>query len=259
MVRRLLYTSAILAWADAFHRRMGHWPRIMSPAISVMRGMSWREVDNALRYGLRGLPDGSSLAQFLEESRGARNQGRPPRLTIEKVLQWADEYFDKHGRSPIETSGAIAQAPGESWHGVDRALRAGVRGFPGGSSLARLPARHRGVRNRHALPRYTVKRILAWADEHHRRHENWPLARSGAIEGAEGETWGAVTSALVSGRRGLPGGSSLPRLLARYRGVPRAALVGFFNYGVDTGTVWKSAPFHEPILWRHVTLGAPAA
>jgi hypothetical protein len=30
----------------------------------------------------------------------------------------------------------------------------------------------------------------------------------------------------------------------------------FFNYGVDTGTVWKSAPFHEPILWRHVTWDA---
>ena len=28
----------------------------------------------------------------------------------------------------------------------------------------------------------------------------------------------------------------------------RAALVVFFNYGVDTGTVWKSAPFHKPIL-----------
>ena len=26
----------------------------------------------------------------------------------------------------------------------------------------------------------------------------------------------------------------------------------FFNYGVDTGTVWKSTPAHEPILWRHV-------
>ena len=33
----------------------------------------------------------------------------------------------------------------------------------------------------------------------------------------------------------------------------RAALVVFFNYGVDTGTVFKSAGFHEPILWRHVT------
>lgn len=32
----------------------------------------------------------------------------------------------------------------------------------------------------------------------------------------------------------------------------RAALVVFFNYGVDTGTVFKSAAFHEPILWRHI-------
>lgn len=32
----------------------------------------------------------------------------------------------------------------------------------------------------------------------------------------------------------------------------RAALVLFFNYGFDTGTVWGSTPEHEPILWRHV-------
>jgi len=33
----------------------------------------------------------------------------------------------------------------------------------------------------------------------------------------------------------------------------RAALVVFFNCGVDTGTVFRSARFHEPILWRHVS------
>jgi integrase len=33
----------------------------------------------------------------------------------------------------------------------------------------------------------------------------------------------------------------------------RSAIVVFFNCGLDTGTVWKSAPFHEPILWRHVS------
>jgi len=32
----------------------------------------------------------------------------------------------------------------------------------------------------------------------------------------------------------------------------RAAIVLFFNYAMDTGTIWKAAPFHEPILWRHV-------
>ena len=29
----------------------------------------------------------------------------------------------------------------------------------------------------------------------------------------------------------------------------------FFDYGIDTGTVWKAAPAHEPILWRHVSWG----
>ena len=32
----------------------------------------------------------------------------------------------------------------------------------------------------------------------------------------------------------------------------RSALVLFFNYGLDTGTVWKWKPVHQPILWRNV-------
>ena len=32
----------------------------------------------------------------------------------------------------------------------------------------------------------------------------------------------------------------------------RTALVVFLNYGADSGTVWRSTPFHEPILCRHI-------
>ena len=35
----------------------------------------------------------------------------------------------------------------------------------------------------------------------------------------------------------------------------RCALVMFFNYGVDTGTIWRCTRFHEPLLWRHVSWG----
>jgi len=49
-----------------------------------------------------------------------------------------------------------------------------------------------------------------------------------------------------------PRGWDAPLPVGRYW---RAALVVFFNYGVDTGTVWRSAPAHEPILWRHVSWG----
>ena len=46
-----------------------------------------------------------------------------------------------------------------------------------------------------------------------------------------------------------PRGWSRPHPVGQYW---RAALVLFFNYGLDTGTVWKTASRHEPILWRHV-------
>ena len=47
-----------------------------------------------------------------------------------------------------------------------------------------------------------------------------------------------------------PRGWNEPISVGRYW---RAALVVFFNYGFDTGTVWQCVPTHEPILWRHVT------
>jgi hypothetical protein len=33
----------------------------------------------------------------------------------------------------------------------------------------------------------------------------------------------------------------------------RCALVLFFNYGMDTGTLWATLDCHEPLLWRHVS------
>jgi integrase len=46
-----------------------------------------------------------------------------------------------------------------------------------------------------------------------------------------------------------PRGWEHPHPIGKYW---RCALVVFFNYGVDSGTIWKTLPFHEPILWRHV-------
>jgi hypothetical protein len=46
-----------------------------------------------------------------------------------------------------------------------------------------------------------------------------------------------------------PRGWSHPIHVGRYW---RTALVMFFNYGLDSGTVWGTTPAHEPILWRHV-------
>ncbi len=209
----------ILKWADAFFKREGSWPTVYSGRLWDNREENWRKLDSALRLGLRGLPGGSSLARLLAEQRGVRNSTCLPRLSVKQILACADAHRRRSGSWPKETSGPVVDAPGETWFAVDRALRAGVRGLPGGTSLARLLAEHRGVRNIQALPRLTHKQILAWADAHHRRTGAWPTSQCGPVHGAPGETWSGVNAALQGGRRGFPGGYSLARLLARHRGV----------------------------------------
>lgn len=49
-----------------------------------------------------------------------------------------------------------------------------------------------------------------------------------------------------------PRGWKYPSHVWRYW---RSALVVFFNYGVDTATIRQTLPFHEPILWRHISWG----
>ncbi|HZU39320.1 MAG TPA: hypothetical protein VFA18_25565, partial [Gemmataceae bacterium] len=211
-----LRVSQILTWADAYRARTGQWPTLHSGPIPEAPGEDWAAVDHALRHGVRSLPSGSSLARLLAQKRGVRNKAAAPPLTVKQILAWADAHYCQTGRWPRYKDGVITRVPQETWNGVDAALRAGGRGLPGGSSLARLLAEHRGVRNKKDLPRLTVQQILAWADAHYRRTGDWPTARSGPVADAPGETWGAIDMALYRASRGLPGGTSLCRLLEEH-------------------------------------------
>jgi hypothetical protein len=211
--------SQILGWADAFHERAGRWPRRESGYIPGALGEKWSAVNSALRAGLRGLPGGSSLSRLLAEYRGVRNPKGLPPYTVEQILAWADAHRERTGQWPTLLSGPILEAPGETWHAVHAALSNGKRGLPGGSSLARLLAAERGVRNIHDLSDLTGEQILRWADVYHQRTGAWPTMKSGPIPGAPGETWHRVDHALRDGSRGLPARSSLAQLLAEHRGV----------------------------------------
>jgi hypothetical protein len=213
-----LTEQQVLAWADAHHARTGHWPTGRSGAIPDSQRETWRAVGFSLYKGLRGFPGGSSLARLLEKARGVRNEKNLSSFTIPRILAWSDAHHRRTGQWPNARSGPIVDASGESWAAVDGALSRGWRGLPGGTSLPRLLAEQRGVRNQGALPRLTPKQILGWARAHHRRTGRWPRQKSGAVLDAPGETWGAIDSALNVGGRGLPGGSSLARLLKRLRG-----------------------------------------
>jgi hypothetical protein len=213
-----LTVEQVLAWADAHRERTGRWPGRKSGPVPGAPGEKWRNIDRALRLGGRGLPGGDSLAQLLARERGAPSTARPPSLTTEQVLAWADAHRERTGRWPGAMSGPVQDAPGETWRGVDVALRDGGRGLPGGDSLARLLARERGVRNVSNPPDLTEEQVLAWADAHRERTGRWPGRESGSVPGAPGEKWRNIDQALRLGGRGLPGGDTLAQLLRRHRG-----------------------------------------
>ena len=218
MTRRFpLSASQILAWADLFHERTGRWPSVTSGRVIGVKGETWRNVNNAFRYGLRGLPGGSSLALFLAEQRGARNKTSLPPLTIDLILSWAVSHHEQTGNWPTEDSGAVSAAPGENWRAVNSALKGGFRGLPGGTSLGRLLAESHGAHNHTTIEPLTVEQILQWADAHVQRTGMWPRSTSGPVVETPWQTWGAVEQALRLGLRGLPAGSSLYRLLKERR------------------------------------------
>ena len=211
--KRLLTITEILDWATRCKETTGRWPTRNSGAIPGSNGETWSAVDSALRAGLRDLPAGSSIARLLAEKYGARNVRDLPRLTETYILAWADTHYRRTGTWPSTHSGMIPDSGGEKWLLIDNALRRGLRGLPGGSSLPKLLALHRDVRNRKGLPKLTEEQILAWADVHHERTGRRPNNHSGQITDAPGETWSAINYALQCGKRGLPGGRTLASLL----------------------------------------------
>lgn len=212
---------------DAIHtevaRRLRIDPRVkkaMEEAFALVLN-EFRDVtlkDSAVLERVRRQVHGVTGGQMREFAQRLRD-ATPRPLAEELILAWADSHYARTGLWPTTRSGPVAEAPGETWIGVESALRAGVRDLPGGSSLAQLLAENRGVPNPADRPPLTQEQMLEWADQHHARTGKWSTTRSGAIDEAPGETWMGVESALRVGGRGLLGGSSLARLIKEHRRV----------------------------------------
>jgi hypothetical protein len=211
-----LTIKQILAWADAHHQRTGKWPNGNAGRVYDAPSETWTAINAALRDGFRGLAGGITLVGLLVERRGIRSQLALPKLTIKQILAWADAHYQRAGKWPNQTSGPVYEHPAENWAAIQAALRNGFRGLPRGSSVSQMLAKYRGMRNPRGLPKLSIRSILAWMDAHRERTGRWPTARSGPVEGSDGETWRAINRALVSGTRGLRGGSSLAQLRERH-------------------------------------------
>jgi hypothetical protein len=205
----------ILKWADDHYERTAKYPNADSGPVRAKDApptMSWHKIDKALRRG----SSGRSLAALLAKHRGAvKKPPRRPLLTEDMILNWIRAFQTAKGRWPTARDGQVPDVPGETWGGIDTALRHGARGLPGGSTLAKLIIQSR-VRRVAATP-LTVARILRMAYDHWHIMNRWPEVNDEPIAGHPGETWSAINTALEQGTRGLPGGVSLAELL-RARG-----------------------------------------
>lgn len=67
--RSQLEVSRILSWAQHHWLRTGRWPIAESGPIEGIACESWRRVDSALKYGLRGLPSCGSLRRLIDDYR----------------------------------------------------------------------------------------------------------------------------------------------------------------------------------------------
>jgi hypothetical protein len=138
-----LTVDRILAWADEHRRCTGRWPSAVAGPVAGAPGENWRNLNEALVQGYRGLPGGSSLARLLAERRGRPRRTVGPPLTVGQILGWAEQHLRRTGRWPTTASGPVADEPGENWRALNMALWKGHRGLPRGGSLARLLREHR--------------------------------------------------------------------------------------------------------------------
>jgi hypothetical protein len=196
----------------AYHKRTNEWPDKDSGEIPELPGETWSSIDSALYRGKRGLHK-SSLAKLREQLGGKPNHYDQPNLTKEIIRHWAQLYFNNVGKLPTENSGLIEEASYRiTWCAVNAALRQGLRGLSGGSSLSKFLFEEFEKRNLKNLSNLYIEVIKKCISAHKERTGKLPNRKSGPIPELPGETWNGIISALYRGSRGLPKGWNIANL-----------------------------------------------
>ncbi|MCI0364830.1 MAG: hypothetical protein L0219_13205 [Phycisphaerales bacterium] len=135
-----LSVEQMIEWAQSHHELTGTLPRAESGPVRGVAGENWKAIDAALRSGSRNLRGKSSLERLLESRYQPPFAGCGQRLSVKKILGWAEDFRRRVGRWPTKHSAYVHPPPrrGERWSTIDLALREGLRGLPGGSSLQKL-------------------------------------------------------------------------------------------------------------------------
>jgi hypothetical protein len=102
LLRPVFTITKILEWEDQHQERTGKWPHSCSGSILAMPRV--RKVGSKK----------TSLFKLLKSKRSAPWPSPHPPLTLEQILAWADDHFQRTGEWPRVKSGPILAAPHEN-------------------------------------------------------------------------------------------------------------------------------------------------
>ncbi len=181
----------------------------------VGAGRTSLDFDVNMKEGLLGtLRSFSGQFGYADLRRLRESLGRAAHIRMEQVHNAMRTFEGLNSRWPNRKDGVVPDLGG-SWLAIDEALRVGVRGLPGGSSLSKERLALIGSRSRKQLTAASVKdAILA----HHAATGAWPNESTAGATPGVAHSWSYLRAVVRKGTL-FPNGYTFSKLVRELRGL----------------------------------------
>ena len=199
LAKKNLSIQLIISWAKHHYQETNSWPTYESGVVLAEPSENWGAIRSNLVAGGRGLPSGLSIEKVLTNELGIVGVRSGKNLTEELVIRLAKAHFELTEVYPHEKSTWILDGS-DSWAAISAALREGLRGLPGGTSLAQLLDKA-GLKANSADRSYpSLMEIIKAAEEFKELNNgNLPSRESGVFPNYLDLTWGKIDAGLKRG------------------------------------------------------------
>ena len=132
----------VVNWVKKYKDKYGKFPHHASGKVEFAdEDITWSALEACLINGWRGLPKNTSLSKLIAEQFNVINRSNTKKYSNNIIRKWIERHYKEYGYYPTKRSGVIEWASEYgynlvTWDAIDRALRVGVKGLSGGSSLS---------------------------------------------------------------------------------------------------------------------------
>jgi superfamily II DNA or RNA helicase len=128
--------NAVARWGCAYFQHNNRYPNRRSGVVSEYPTLTWRLLDDWMRIGRNGFTAGGSLIDFF-------NLTRPADLDVKEIKKWIRNYIAIHKVVPGANDDPVPEYSSMTWRNLNKCLRMGRRGLPGGMTLQSLAGNKR--------------------------------------------------------------------------------------------------------------------